>query len=73
MLCIVYRGPTQISLKTVVMRGPAGCGGVPITGPDLARYTDPNDGGLRHHHLLLQTFLRQGCGWTAAVKGVLGG
>lgn len=54
------------------MGGPAGRGGVPVTGPDLARFTDPDDGGLRHHHLLLQAFLRQGCGWAAAFKGLLG-
>lgn len=54
------------------MRGPTGRSGVPITGPDLAYFTDTHDGGLGHQHLLLQTILRQWGGQAAAVKGLLG-
>lgn len=72
MWCSVFLRPTQISLNTVVMRGSARRGGIPITGPDLTRFTNTNDGCFGQHHLLLQMFLRQRRGWAAALKGLLG-
>lgn len=53
------------------MGGPTRCGGVSVTGPDLPGFTHPDDGGLRHRHLLLRPFLRQRRGWAAALEGVL--
>lgn len=72
-MVIQLKARTQVSWNAVVMGGSAGGGGVSVTGPDVAAFPQPDDGGLRRAQLLLQAFLRQRRRWAAALEGVLGG